>query len=110
MSREMRCIHKIKHMGVREKDEKEGAKDEEEKEGAKERAVKVASERPSWKECGHEGEEREQVMLSRVRRYPQTRLLATLCQLPTRPRPRPSLKKGRTNLAHHLTPSQTGAC
>jgi len=87
-------------MGVREKDDKEGAKDEEEEEGAKERAVKVASERPSWKECGHEGEEREQVMLSRVRGYPQTRLPLPL---PAVKAEAETLKKGRTNLAHHST-------
>jgi len=53
-------------MGGREKDNKEGAKDEEEKEDAEERAVNEASERPGWKECGHEGEEREQVLLSDI--------------------------------------------
>jgi len=55
-------------MGVREKDDKEGAKDEEENEGddAEERAVKEARERPSRKECGHEGEEREQMLSSGI--------------------------------------------
>jgi hypothetical protein len=53
-------------MGRREKYNKEGAKDEEEKEDAKERAVDEASERPSWKECGHEGEEKEQVLSSGI--------------------------------------------
>lgn len=68
MSRELRCIHKTVHMGVREKDDKEGAKDEEENEGddAEERAVKEARERPSRKECGHEGEEREQMLSSGI--------------------------------------------
>lgn len=51
-------------MGGREKEDKEGAEEEEEEEGAEERAVKEASERPRWKECEHEGEEREQVVLS----------------------------------------------
>jgi hypothetical protein len=66
MSREMRRIHKTWHLvqGGREEDDKEGSRDEEEKEDADVRAVKEAIERPSWKECGHEGEEREQVVLS----------------------------------------------
>jgi len=62
-------------MGGRKKDDEKGAKDEEEKEGAEERAVKEASKKPSWKECGHEGEEREQVSMSSRN--------AANCQLPT---------------------------
>jgi hypothetical protein len=66
MSRQMRCIHKTVHMGEQEKDDEEGAKDEEEKEDGEERAVKEASERPSWKVCVHEGEEREPVLVSGI--------------------------------------------
>jgi hypothetical protein len=65
VSREKRCIHTTGHtvQGGREKDDEEGGGDEEEKEDAEVRAVEEASERPSWKECGHEGEEKEQVLL-----------------------------------------------
>ena len=61
----MRCIHTTVHtvQGGREKDDEDDAGDEEEKEDAEVRAVEEASERPSWKECEHEGEEREQVSL-----------------------------------------------
>jgi hypothetical protein len=70
--REIRCIDKTVHMGGREKEDEESAKDEEEKEGAEERAVKEGREKVSWKERGHQGEEKGQVSL-----------------------PRPALKKGR---------------
>jgi hypothetical protein len=66
MSRELRFIHKMVHMGGREKEDKEGAKDEEEKEDAEERAVKEDSERPSWREGVHEEEEREQALSSGI--------------------------------------------
>ena len=46
-------------MGGWEKEDKECAKDEDEEENAEERAVKEAGKRPTWKESGHEGEERE---------------------------------------------------
>jgi hypothetical protein len=69
-------------MGGRKKDDKKSAKDEEEKEDAEERAVKKASKKPSWKECGHEGEERELVSMSSLN---GANCQLSACQLP-RPR------------------------
>lgn len=49
-----RSIQEKRHMGGREKDDKEGAKDNKVEEDAEERAVKDASKGPS--ETGHQGE------------------------------------------------------
>ena len=55
----LRCIDKTGQMGGREKEDKEGGKDEEAEEDPEESAVNKAGKRPSWKENGHKGKERE---------------------------------------------------
>ena len=53
------CIDKTVQMDGWGKEDKECAKDEGEEDDAEERAVKEAGKWPTWKESGHEGEERE---------------------------------------------------